>query len=504
VALRALGRREEALADLDAAVALNAHSPEAHNLRAIVLHELKRPEAALASYDATVALRPAYAEAWNNRGVALGEVGQAEAALASHDQAIALKPDFADAHYNRGVALDRLKRPAEALASLDAAIALAPGHARAQHNRGTALEALGRSDEAVASYDRAIALKPDYAEAFSNRGLALRNLQRLDEALASYDAAVALDAAYVDAHLGRSFLSLLAGDFEAGWREYEWRKAGRDAAGRPDPDRDWLGEGELAGQRLLVRHEQGLGDTLQFARYVPLLSARGAEVTLVVQPPLAGLLAASLPGVRVIAEGDPAPDADRHVSLMSLPLAFSTTLDTVPPPLRLDADARRADWAERLGAKTRPRIGLAWSGNPAHVNDRNRSIGFSTLAPLLGDAVEWIVLQNDIRPADAEAFAASGRARFFGEALADFADTAALADQLDLIITVDTSLAHLAGGLGKPVWVLLPYSPDWRWLLGRADSPWYPTARLFRQAKAGDWAGVIGEVGEELSRADFK
>ena len=468
------------------------------------LHRVGRLEEAAVQYDKVLKRNPGHFDALHLLGLVRLHTGRPEEAVALFARAVKANAKVPVAQDNLGSALVGLGRPAEALASLDAAIALAPGHARAQHNRGTALEALGRSDEAVASYDRAIALKPDYAEAFSNRGLALRNLQRLDEALASYDAAVALDAAYVDAHLGRSFLSLLAGDFEAGWREYEWRKAGRDAAGRPDPDRDWLGEGELAGQRLLVRHEQGLGDTLQFARYVPLLSARGAEVTLVVQPPLAGLLAASLPGVRVIAEGDPAPDADRHVSLMSLPLAFSTTLDTVPPPLRLDADARRADWAERLGAKTRPRIGLAWSGNPAHVNDRNRSIGFSTLAPLLGDAVEWIVLQNDIRPADAEAFAASGRARFFGEALADFADTAALADQLDLIITVDTSLAHLAGGLGKPVWVLLPYSPDWRWLLGRADSPWYPTARLFRQAKAGDWAGVIGEVGEELSRADFK
>jgi len=493
-ALRTLDRRAEALADLDAAVALNPGSPEAYDLRAIVLQEMGRPEAALESYDAAVALRPAYAEGWNNRGALLNDLGRPEAALASLDRALAEKPAFAEAHYNRGVALDRLKRPEDALAAYDAAIALAPGHALAHNNRGTALDALGRPEDALASYDRAIALKPDYPEALANRGKVLRDLERPGEALASYDAAIALDPSNVDAHLGKGFGLLLTGQFEAGWREYGWRKANWVAAQRLDPERAWSGEGDLAGKRLFLHGEQGLGDSLQFARYVPLLARWRAEITLYVQASLADLLGASLTGVRVAAEGGPPPDFDRHCSLMSLPLAFGTTMATIPPPLRLQLGERRGAFAARIGPKTRPRIGLAWSGNPLHANDRNRSMAFETLAPLLGEDAQWIAIQNQIRASDAEAFAASGRVAFFGDALDDFTATAALIEQMDLVICVDTSLAHLAGSLGKPVWILLPYAPDWRWLLGRADSPWYPSARLFRQPAIGDWASVIANV----------
>ena len=468
-----------------------------------MLNELGRSEAALESYDAAVALRPAYAEGWNNRGALLNDLDRPEAALASLDRALALKPDFAEAHYNRAMALDRLKRPEAALASFDAAIALTPGHAFAHNNRGTALNALGRPKEAMASFDRALALKPDYVEAMANRGLALAELQRPAAALASYDAAIALDPGNVDAHVGKSFVFLLNDQFDAGWREYEWRKAGWDAAKRLAPERAWSGEGDLAGKRLFLHAEQGLGDSLQFARYLPLLADRSADITLYVQASLVGLLGASLAGVSVIAEGGPPPDFDWHCSLMSLPLAFETTPETIPPPLRLQSGERRAEFAALLGPKTRPRVGLTWSGNPAHINDRNRSIAFETLAPLLGEGIEWIALQNEIRQSDAAAFAASGRVAFFGDALDDFAATAALVAQMDLVICVDTSLAHLAGALGKPVWILLPYAPDWRWLLGRTDSPWYPTARLFRQPAFGDWASVIDEVRAALAAAEL-
>lgn len=499
VALRALGRREPALDDLDAVLALNADVPEAHNLRAIVLHELRRLDAAVASYDAALALRPAYAEGWNNRGVALGEAGRHDEALASHDRAIALTPAYADAHYNRGVALDRLKRWPEALAALDAAIALQPAHARAYHNRGTALKALGRLDEALAAYQTAVALDPAYAEALSNLGLVLRELGRLDEALARYDAAVAADPAYAEAHIGRALTLLVAGRLDEGWPEYEWRRATWPPERQLNPDRAWYGQADLAGRRLFIRHEQGLGDTLQFVRYLPRLVAMGAEVVLQAQAPLVPLLAPSLPGVTFLPNGEPAPAFDFHCAMMSLPLAFRTTLDEVPPPLPVAADPdRAAAFAGRLGPKARPRIGLAWSGNPAHANDANRSIAFDRLAPLLARDADWFALQTEIRDSDAGAFAAAGRVTFLGEALADFADTAALVGRMDLIITVDTSLAHLAGSLGKPTWILLPTAPDWRWLEGRADSPWYPSVRLFRQGVRGDWDTVVAEVAAAL------
>ena len=495
MALDRLKRPEAALASYDRAIALKPDYAEALANRGLVLADLQRPAEALASFNAVAALRPADAEAWNRRAIVLGDLGRHEEALESIDRALALQPDLADAHYDRSVALVRLNRPDEALESLDAAIALAPDHACAHHNRGSTLGALGRPKEALASFDRAIALKPDYAEAFANRGLMLRTLQRLDEALESYHRALALDPANVDAHVGKSFVFLLNGQFEIGWREHEWRKAGWDAARRLAPERAWSGEGELAGKRLFLEGEQGLGDVLQFVRYVDLLAGSGADITLAVQAPLRGLIAAALPGVAVLGQGEAPPDFDYHCALMSLPLAFGTTLATIPPPLRLRSGERRAEFAALLGPKTRPRVGLAWSGNPAYANDRSRSMAFETLTPLLGDDIEWIAVQNEIRPSDAAAFAASGRVAFFGDVLDDFTATAALVELMDLVIRVDTSLAHLAGSLGKPVWILLPFAPDWRWLLGRPHSPGYPTARLFRQPVIGDgpvWSPTSG------------
>jgi tetratricopeptide (TPR) repeat protein len=500
-ALSGTGCHEAALARYDRAIALQPGLAGVHYNRAVALQSLMRPAEALASLDAAIALDPGNAGAHHNRGSALVALGRPEDALASYDRAIALKPDHAEAFCNRGLALKLMHRTKEALASYDIAIALAPNHAPAHNNRGSALEVLGRPEEALASYDRAIALQPGYAEAFANRGLVLRILRRLDEALASYEAAIALDPGNVDAHLGKSFLLLLTGQFESGWREYEWRKATWGPVSPLEPARAWTGEGDLAGKRLLLQGEQGLGDTLQFARYVPLLVDRGIAVTLCVQTSLVSLLGASLPGVSVIAEGEPPPQFDWHCALMSLPLGLAVT---PPPPLRLDASARRADWAARLGPKTRPRVGLAWSGNPNHFSDHNRSIEFDQLTPLLGEDVEWVAIQNGVRASDAEAFAASGRVAFFGEALGDFADTAALVEQMDLVICVDTSLAHLAAALGKPTWILLQYAPDWRWMLDCADSHWYPTVRLFRQPALGDWANVIADVRTALrSSADL-
>jgi hypothetical protein len=253
----------------------------------------------------------------------------------------------------------------------------------------------------------------------------------------------------------------------------------------------------------LIRHEQGLGDTIQFCRYLPPLLERGTDAVLSVQPALLGLIAPLAPAGRVVTE--PAEDEARPcIPLLSLPGALGTRLETIPAPTPyLFADpGRRAQMAERLGPKTRPRVGLAFSGDPNHRNDKNRSIAWARLAPLMAAAdVEWHVLQKQLRPADSLALDAGGRARFHGGALADFADAAALTDLMDLVISVDTSLAHLAGALGKPVWILLPFNPDWRWLLGRDDSPWYPSARLFRQPAPGDWEAVIAQAAIALREA---
>jgi len=535
LALSQLQRREEALASYDATIALQPNHVEAHNNRGIILGDLARTDEALASFDAAIRLWPGFAEAHNNRGALLHALGRDDASLASCERAIALKPDYGRAHYNRGVALFALNRPWEAVASYDRALALTPDNARVHADRGDALMGLQRYEEALASYgaavrldpddarafegrgfalqalkrhegalaslDRAIALRPDSMEAHNNRGSALYELNRLDEALASYDAALALSPDHVEVRTNRAATLLLAGQLEAGWREFEWRKK---TWGPPlwqfDPGSAWLGEESLDGKRLFVHHEQGLGDTIQFARYIGPLTDLGADVVCSVQPALEALLAPLSPGAELLTSDEPPARFDYHCSFMSLPLAFGTTLESIPvSPRYLYADeTRRPRFEALLTPRAKPRIGLAWSGNPAHVNGQNRSIALALLSPMLVEGADWISLQKEIRPGDAAALRDRGQVRFLGEALRDFADTAALLDLMDLVITVDTSIAHLAGALGKPVWILLPFRPDWRWLLHRNDSPWYPSARLFRQRTIGDWAGVIDEVKAEL------
>jgi tetratricopeptide (TPR) repeat protein len=498
VALRDLGRLAEAIASYDKAIALAPDFAEAYNNRGVALSDLRRFDEAIASYDKAIALKPDYIQAHNNRGIALRGLRRFDEALASYDRAIALNKDYAEAHNNRGVALRDLKRFAEALACHERAIALRPEYAEAHSNRGLALKDLNRFDEAIASYDRAIALAPRYGEAHNNRGLALRDLNRFDEAIASYDRAIALKPGYADAYFNKSFCYLTMGRLAEGWKFFEYRKRKPDPIGfRPYARPIWLGGESLAGKTVFLYSEQGLGDTIQFCRYARLVKAEGARVVLSVQDKLVRLLRPLEPAIAIMGEAQ-APDAfDFHCPLMSLPLAFGTTPETIPSePRYLLADpALKAEWAARLPPKTRPRIGLAWSGNAAHLNDHNRSLDPGLLAPLLPFDADWFCLQpelRDIGPRDWSGIT------FLGEALTDFADTAAVIDQLDLVITVDTSVAHLAGALGKQVWILLPFSSDWRWLLDREDSPWYPSARLFRQRRIDDWPSVIAQVRSEL------
>jgi tetratricopeptide (TPR) repeat protein len=504
LALHGLRRFEEALASCDEALALNPGFALAHNNRGLALYGLERHEDAVASYDRAIELNARYAEPHNNRGAALRELKRPTDALASFDQAVAIKPDYVEAHNNRAHLLHRLKRHADALVGNDRVIALRPDFAPAHNNRGLALHGLGRLEEALASYDRAIALKPDFAEAFSNRGITLRSLKRPEEAIASYDQALALRPDFPDALKNRSFALLLTGQLEAGWRGYESRETRRNGTRYPLDEADiWTGAQDLGGRTLFVHYEQGLGDTLQFFRYVKLLEDRGEDVVVSVQNGLKSLLTPHLAAGRTLGDGE-RPDAfDFHCPMMSLPLAFGTTLQSIPAPERYICADRglRARCEATLGPKTRPRVGIAWSGNPRNENDRNRSIAFERLAPLLDQDIEWFALQNQVRPGDKPALEASGRVAMPDEMLQDLAGTAALIDLMDLVVTVDTSIAHLAGAMGKPVWILLQFSPDWRWLLDRDDSPWYPSARLFRQPRLGDWAAVIEAVASELGSA---
>jgi hypothetical protein len=371
----------------------------------------------------------------------------------------------------------------------------------AHFNRGVVLIKLRRYAEAVAANDRAVAAAPDYVTAWLNRGMALAQLRRFDEAITSYGEVLARRKDNADAHFNRALALLTIGDYRGGFDDYEWRwrRTGMPAQ-KSRGRRLWLGEFPLNGKTILLHAEQGLGDTIQFARYAPLIAAQGAKVVLEVQPELKSLML-RLDGVTAaVARGEAPPPFDMHCPLGSLPLALKTELPVVPAQIPyLSADeAHLQKWSARIEHLPRPRIAIAWAGNPAHDNDRNRSIALAALLPLLAVPANFISIQRDVRSADAAELAATRQLTHLGDELSHFDDTAAALALCDLLITVDTAPAHLAGAMGRPVWVLVPFAPDWRWMRDGETTPWYPTARVFRQFALADWNAVIARVAGAL------
>src|ERR1051326_992357 len=499
------GKTGEAYRLIGAALAVNPRSADARSNLGLVLHALKRDADALASFQAALALDPGHVEALNNRGSALLGLDRPAEALASFERLLAIDPRHLEAQVNRANALLELNRVDAAIAGYDAVLAAQPRHAGAHFNRGNALMQRDRLDAAIAAFDRALAIAPGYAKAHTNRGLALRALNRHAEALASYERALALDKDFAEAHLNAAHALLTLGDFRRGFAAYKWRwKIPATAPQRRTLRQPlWLGTPPIAGKTILIHAEQGLGDTIQFARYAKPLTRAGAKVLLEVAPPLKQLLSGMDAATRVVAQGEALPPFDLHCPLASLPLAFKTELASIPVEVPyLAASAQRLEkWRARMDALPPPRIALAWSGNPAHANDRHRSIALSRLQPLCSlEGASFISVQRELREGDAGALAGAARLVHLGDELADFADTAAVLALADLVISVDSAVAHLAGAMGRPVWILLPFSPDWRWMLAREDSPWYPTARLFRQPAIGDWASVIARARDEIAR----
>lgn len=499
VAMMQLGRPDEALLGLNRVLVLQNDHIGALYSRGLVLAQLGRPAEALASLDAFLAHQPRHPDALLNRGVALAQLGRAAEALAAFDSVLALQPQDAQAHFNRGGALKSLGRLAEAKAAFGRALALEPRWPDALVNRGVTQRLLGETPSALADFDQALALQSDHVEALISRGAARVEQMRLDDGLADYAAALRLAPGHPKAQFNRGLVRLLKGDFESGWTDYERRLdlAPPSAALAQPP---WDGEAPLAGKRLFLHWEQGLGDTIQFCRYAALAADRGARVVLSAQTALVGLLQGLDPRVTVVGETATPPAFDFHAALMSLPAAFETTLETIPGRTAyLTADpALTAGISERLGPRRRPRVGLVWSGAAGHENDHNRSAPLVALAPLLTAEVDWFCLQKDVRDSDLATLAGLP-IKTEAAAIADFPGTAALIANLDLVISVDTSIAHLAAALGKPTWVLLSSAPDWRWMIERADSPWYDSVRLFRQSSPFDWSGVVGEVQKALA-----
>jgi tetratricopeptide (TPR) repeat protein len=443
------------------------------------------------------------ADALNLLGVRAAQARDFQRACQCFGRAAQVRATHAPTLCNWGLALQELGQCEAALDAFDRAIAVQPGLAEAHFGRANALKRLGRLREALDGYERAVSIKPDYVEALCNLAGVHSDLQDYDAALYSLERALASDPRNATVQCNKAFTLLLRGDFGRGWPLYEWRRklvphtgGAADRLDRPL----WLGEESLAGKTILLRSEQGLGDTLQFCRYAKPVSERGARVILEAQAPLMNLLA-DLSGVsQLVTQGSPLPQSDYYCPLMSLPLALGTSLDTIPcAHAYLGSDAAKtADWRARLGSPSRPRVGLVWSGNATNSNDRHRSMPLADFVRYLPDGFHYVSLQKDLRDPGARELLASRGILDPSAELYDFSDTAALCECLDLIISVDTSVAHLGGALGKTTWVLLPFNPSWRWLLSREDSPWYSSVTLFRQRAPGDWHGVMRAVAARL------
>ena len=507
IALEQQGLHEWAFKAFDRGVQLKPDDVELWAHRGDALASLARFEEALSSYDHVLRLDPQNAGAALRCGMLLITLKRAQQALVHLDRCNELVPNNACVLEQRGRALHDLKRYEEALADNRRAHALDPASFHVCNNLGAALFWLRRDEEALPWFDKALALQPHSIVALINKASALTQTRRIDEAIEVYHQVRTIDPGNADAAWNLALLALLKGDFETGWagREVRWHAHMRPARYPHFIQPMWRGEAGIEGRTILVYADEGIGDSIQFARYVPLLAPRGARVILAVQEPLQPLLAA-LPGVSLcISRSEALPAFDLHCPMCNLPLAFATRLETIPSAicyLPEPAPARVQFWEQRLGDRLGParklRVGLVWSGNPGHLNDHNRSLPLSALLRLFDLDARFVSLQKDPKADDKALLGRTGAIDLTAD-LTDFAETAALVSCLDIVISVDTSVAHLAGALGRPTWTLLPYSPDFRWLLDRDDSPWYPTMRLFRQSQSRDWNELVDRVRAELA-----
>jgi len=487
----------QALADMP-------NQPEAYNGLGLALKGARRYTEAVDALRTALTLRPRYLEALFNLGTNLQALERWAEAIETYKRALVIAPQSLEALSNLGNALWSARDFASAEIIHRTVLAQKPNHAPYHNNLGNALLGLDRFAEAIACFENALLLQPGCAETTCNLGNAHLAQNRLDEAIVFYDRALALDPRLRRADFCKSLVLLLKGKLKEALPKYELRWILKCAEYDGTPPREfWQPDLPLTGKTIFLCCEQGLGDTLHFVRYVPILQKRGAQIILRVQPPLKQLLAANFPGVQIVTPDEKnLPPFDLYCLMLSLPYVCGTDLDNIPAavPYLVSPPEKVAVWRNRLGGSKRPRIGLVCAGNSIHRNDRHRTIplaAFNSLADAAGGPL--YLLQKELRPADA-ALLQAGAPEFIDLAheLNNFTDTAAIIANLDLIISVDTSVAHLAGALGKPVWVLLPFAPDWRWMLERNDSPWYPTMRLFRQPTPGDWSAVLTQVTQEL------
>jgi len=498
------GQYDVAIRLINKAIAANPRVPEFHNSLGVVSAVLGDPEQAITAYERAITLKPGYAEAYENMGNALLSQGRYDEAIVSYKSALRLRPNAAQIYNRLGAVLDEQRRYNEAIESYERALQLKPDYVEAYNNLAIALRAQGRFAEATELLERAIQLRPRCANLYYNLAGAQRDSGMCEQAIANYDHAIVLEPGHSHAHFNRAIALLLGGRLTEGWKAYKWRRHA-DLKMTIYPHRyeipRWDGS-SFEGRRLLVHYEQGMGDTLQFVRYLPMVKQQGGTVILEARKPLLGLLR-DLHGVDEFMEASskkPSVPFDLHISLLDLPGIFATTLETIPRRVPyIHADPRKvAYWRQKL-PQTEFKVGITWAGSPAHSKDHARSCSlqyFTPLTHLVG--VRLFALQKGPAAKDVQDLTEQLPISNLADQCEDFADTAAVIQNLDLVISVDTAVLHLAGATAKAVWALLPFVPDWRWMLHRQDSPWYPTMKLFRQSKPGDWSSVFCAVREQL------
>ena len=499
VSLRDQGKAQEAIAAYRAALSLKPDYAEAFSNLGNALKDQGQLDAAVTAYQRALALKPDHANAHNNLGTALKAQGRPDAAMAAYRRALALKPDHAGAHTNLGNMLRDQGKPADAVAAHNMALALKPDYAEAHNNLGNALTDQGKFEASEAAYRRALECKPDYVEAYNNLAALLRDQGKMNEAMAACREALDVAPDYAEAHVNLGLILMKLARFDEGLREYEWRWRMKGASPREFLQPQWDGQ-ECPGKTVLIHAEQGFGDTLQFIRYARLIRARGGRVVFECPKSLVELLRGTDGVDHLVPAGEPLPQFAFHVPLLSLPGILATTLSDIPADVPYVSVPDGAVMLPLDPAEGRRRVGIVWAGNPRHTNDRNRSCPLHHFEALARrDDVTLYSLQVGPGAADLEDRATDAPIHDLATRLDDFADTAAVVSQLDLVITVDTAVAHLAGAMAWPVWTLLPFAPDWRWMLDRDDSPWYPTMRLFRQSRPRDWYDVFDRIGRALT-----
>jgi tetratricopeptide (TPR) repeat protein len=474
----------------------------------VILQHKKDYDSAISSYRKTLHLNPHNPDVYYNLGLIFQDKAEADEAIKCYRQAIKLKPNFADVYYNLGLIFQDNAEADNAIANYKIFLQFNSKDADAYLNLGHAYQMKGQLDEAITYFQKAIQFNTDLPEAYCNLGSAFRDKVQPEVAIPYYQKAIQLYPDFADAHWGLARSLLLAGNFNQGWKEYEWRWKSTDylkysCFHRPvNFTQPILNGSDIAGHTVLIYAEQGLGDEIQFVRYAPLVAQHGAKVIIECHKELSTLLQPIESVKHVIVQGEPLPDFDVQCPLLTLPLVFNTTLENIPAkvPYIFVNPVLRQGWKDKIQQdNSKMKVGLVWNGNPKNKNDMNRSIPFSKISQFIHCSdITFYSLQKGNAAEQSRNRPLGMKLVDLSEEINNFSDTAAIIENLDLTISVDTSVAHLAGALGKPIWTLIPFAPDWRWMLNREDSPWYPTMRLFRQLSPGDWESVIFRVKDEL------